>query len=160
MLEIIFLILALALMLIGLAGTIIPILPSVPLVYAGYAVYGLATGWRDYGLGIMAVLGAITLIIVLLDYLAGALGARKFGASRAGMWGSIIGAILGVIFLNIIGLILGTFIGALIGELIVGRTMHEAVKSGWGAFLGFLAGSFVKIVTATAMIGVFIWLII
>ncbi|MBW2609157.1 MAG: DUF456 domain-containing protein [Deltaproteobacteria bacterium] len=158
--EILFLIISLLLMAAGLVGTFLPIIPSLPLVYGGYLVYGLVTGWQNYGLGIMIAFGLVTGITVLLDYLAGALGAKKFGGTRAGVIGSTIGAIVGVILLNVIGLIIGTFMGAILGELIGGRSMPEAVRSGWGAFLGFVAGTFFKIVAAVAMITAFLWLII
>lgn len=158
--EILFLIITLALMLLGLAGTIFPVLPGIPIIYAGYLIYGLATDWREYGAGVMIAFGAVTLLVLVLDWLAGAIGAKKYGASRAGVVGSVIGAVLGLIFFNIIGLVLGPFVGALLGELLLGRSLKEAVRSGWGALLGFLAGSFFKIVTASVMIVAFLLLII
>ncbi len=158
--EILFLIVALLLMLAGVVGTVMPVIPSVPIVYAGYFVYGLATNWRDYGLKVMVAFGALTVLVLVMDYVAGAVGAKKFGGSKAGMWGSIVGAIVGVIFFNLLGLILGTFFGALLAELIWGRTFSEAFRSGVGAFIGFLAGSFFKIAAAVAMFGTFLWLII
>lgn len=157
---IIFLVLTLLLMAVGLAGTILPMIPSIPLIYGGFVLYGLATDWRDYGLGVMIVFGAVTVLIIVVDYAAGALGAKKFGASRAGMAGSVIGAVAGVIFLNLIGLVVGTFAGAVIGEVLAGRSTRDAVRSGWGAFVGFLAGSLFKLMTAVVMIATFVWLIV
>lgn len=154
------LIVTLLMMLAGLAGTVLPMIPGVLLIYAGYALYGLGTGWRDYGLGVMIFWGVVTLLMQLLDYYAGALGAKKFGASKKGIWGSIIGGVVGLLFLNIIGLVIGTFLGAVVGELLSGRTPGDAARSGWGAFLGFIAGSLFKLTTAIIMIGVFLWLII
>ncbi len=157
---ILLLIITLLMMLAGLAGTVLPMIPGILLIYAGYAVYGLATGWRDYGWGVMAFWGVITLLMQLLDYYAGALGAKKFGASGKGIWGSIIGGFAGLIIFNVLGLVIGTFLGAAIGELLGGRTAGEAARSGWGAFLGFVAGSLFKLTMAIIMIGVFLWLII
>ncbi len=158
--ETVFLILALLVMVLGLVGAVLPMIPSVPMVYAGFVLYGLATEWRDYGLNVMVFFGLLTCLIIAVDYVAGAVGAKKFGASPAGVWGSIIGAVAGVIIFNVFGLIIGTFAGAIIGELLYGRDMRDAVRSGWGAFMGFLAGSFFKIMTSLAMIASFLWLVI
>lgn len=155
--EAVWLLIAVALMLVGLVGTMFPVIPSVILIYCGYIVYGLGTGWRDYGLTTMIVFGLITVLTQVVDYLAGALGASRYGGSKAGVWGSIIGAVLGVIFFNVIGLIVGTFGGAVVGELASRRPMEEAVRSGWGAFLGFIGGSLFKIMVAILMTGVFFW---
>ena len=103
--EIVSFVIALLLMLVGLLGTLAPWLPGVPLIYAIYLVYGVVTHWQSYGMGVMAVLGAVTAGVMLLDFYAGALGAKKFGASPAGTWGSVIGAVLGPIVFNVIGLI-------------------------------------------------------
>ena len=158
--EIFFAIVALLVMAAGLAGTILPMVPSIPLIYAGYIGYGLATGWRDYGWAVMVVWGVVTILSVLLYYYAGAIGAKTYGASRAGVWGSVIGAVAGIFVFNVAGLIIGPFVGALAGEMIFGRTFKDAFRSGWGALIGFLAGSLFKIVLSLAMIGVFVWLIV
>ncbi|MBI4774984.1 MAG: DUF456 domain-containing protein [Deltaproteobacteria bacterium] len=150
---------ALLLMLVGLLGTIVPWVPGVPLIYGVYLVYGLVTGWESYGLAVMAVLGGVTAAVMILDFYAGALGAKRFGATPAGAWGSIIGAILGLVLFNVIGLIVGTFAGAMSGELLSRRPLNEAVRSGWGALVGFLAGTLFRFVTATVMIGLFVWLV-
>ena len=155
-----FLVITLAIMFCGLVGTILPIIPSVPIIYAAYFLYGLGTAWKDYGFGLMVCLGGLTVFVVVMDYLAGAVGARKFGGSREGMIGSIILAFIGFIYLNLPGLILGTFGGALLGELINGRNLREATRSGLGALLGFLAGSLFKMMTSIVMIGLFLALII
>ena len=157
--EIVFFIIALLLMLAGLLGTIAPWVPGVPLIYAVYLIYGVVTDWQSYGMGVMAVLGGVTASIMVLDFYAGALGARKFGASPAGTWGSIIGALLGLVLFNVIGLIIGTFTGALLGELLSRRPLRAALWSGWGALVGFLAGTLFRFVTATVMIGLFVWLV-
>ena len=146
-------------MVIGLIGAVLPILPSIPIVYAGYVVYGFATDWQHYGWGVMVVFGAVTVFSLVADYVTGAMGAQRYGASRAGIWGSIIGGIVGVVIFNLIGLILGIILGAILGELILGKSIQEAVRAGWGAFLGFLAGTLFKIMVAVIMIGVFVWLI-
>jgi uncharacterized protein YqgC (DUF456 family) len=156
----ILIILTILLMLFGLAGTILPFLPGIPLIYLGYIVFGLASHWDYYGLPAMVFWGIITLITVFLDYYASALGAKKLGASNYGIWGSILGGILGIIFLGFPGLIIGPFLGAVVAELLIGKTKKEAWKSGWGTFMGFLAGSLFKVVLGVVMISSFLWLVL
>lgn len=158
--ETLFLILSLLVMIIGMAGTIIPFLPGIPLIYLGYIIFGLGTHWQHYGSPAMIFWGLITALTVFLDYYAGALGAKKFGASRAGIWGSIIGGVLGIIFLGFIGLVAGPFLGAVAGELMAGKSRNNAWKAGWGTFIGFLAGGLFKIIIGIIMIGMFLWWLI
>lgn len=158
--ETFLLIVSILIILIGLIGTIAPMLPGIPLIYLAYVIWGLASGWKDYGSTTMIILGIVTVASVLLDYYAGAAGAKKFGASTAGVVGAFLGAIFGIIFFNIPGLILGPFAGAVVGEMIAGKPQKEVWRAGWGAFLGFLAGSFFKIIVGTIMAVMFFYLII
>ncbi len=157
--EIVFLIIALLIMAAGLAGSFLPIMPAVPVVYAGYFVWGLASGWEGYGLWTMIFWGAVALLMQVMDFLVSAVGAKKYGASKVGIWGAVIGGILGIFF-GILGLILGPFIGAVVAEVIFGRTPHDSLVSGWGTFVGLLAGGLFKFVVCLAMIGTFILLIL
>lgn len=158
--ETFWLLLAIALVVIGLAGTIIPILPGIPLIFGGFLLWGLASGWKDYSLQTVIILGSVTVAIWLLEYYAGALGAKKYGASKAGVLGAVLGGILGVFAFNIPGLVIGSFLGAVLGEVITGRSRQEAWRAGWGAFVGFLAGTAIKIIAGIIMAGLFFyWLI-
>ncbi len=150
----------LVLMLVGLAGSVIPVIPGIPLIYLGYIIFGLASGWKFFGVGFMVFWGIVTLLMMSLDYYAGVIGAKRFGASTAGLWGSVFGGLLGIIFLGFIGIIVGPFLGAVFGELLSGKTSRSALRSGWGTFLGFLGGSLFKIIVGMVMIGVFVWQII
>ena len=146
-----------SLMVAGLAGTFLPLLPGLPLIYLAFVVYGFFTSWVDYGINFMLVWGIITLLISFLDYYAGALGAKKYGASPAGIWGAIIGGILGIIFLGFLGIIAGPFLGAFIGEILAGKTQSSALRASWGTFIGYLTGTMVKVIIGLIMIGTFIW---
>lgn len=158
--ETIALIFAIILIFSGLVGTIIPMLPGIPMIYTGFIIYGLGSHWKDYGVNAMIFWGVITVFMVFLDYYAGALGAKKYGASMAGIWGSIIGGILGVIFLGFVGIIFGPLIGAVAGELLSGKSQKAAWKSGWGTLIGFLAGSLFKLIVGFTMVGTFFWWLI
>jgi uncharacterized protein YqgC (DUF456 family) len=158
--EYFWLVVTILILLIGILGTIVPMLPGIPLMYGGYLVWGLASGWKDFGATTMVILGIITFISILLDYYSGAIGAKKYGASTAGVIGALLGGIVGVILLNVPGLILGPFLGAVIGEMFAGKNQKEAWRAGWGAFLGFLAGSLFKVTSAIMMFFLFLYFLI
>ena len=148
-------------MLVGLVGTIMPVVPGIPIIWAAIMGYGFYSGWLNYGLVSMIITGFLVILSVMLDQLASIVGAKKFGASRAGMIGSVAGAIIGLIILNIIGLIIGTFLGAVICEMAFSqRDFKEAMSSGAGALLGFLAGSLFKFMLGMGLIGFFLYAVI
>ena len=153
-------VITLLIMAIGLVGTVLPVIPGILLIYAGYLLYGFATGWEAYGLAAIVGWSVVTALVLLLDVFAGAIGARKYGATRFGTWGSLIGGVIGALAAGFPGLILGPFVGATAGELLRGRSHREALRSGWGTFLGFMAGSVIKIAIGVVMIGTFIWWVI
>ena len=150
-------IVTLLIMAVGLMGTVLPVIPGILLIYAGYLLYGFATGWQAYGLTAIVVWSIVTGLVLLLDFYAGAMGAKRYGASRSGVWGSLIGGLIGTLAAGFPGLILGPFVGAAVGELLGGRSHREALRSGWGTFIGFMVGSVVKIAIGVVMIGTFIW---
>ena len=151
---------ALLTMLLGLVGTVIPGVPGIPLIYAAMLGYGALTGWQYYGAGAMIFWGVITGLSLVVEYVAGSGGARRFGASAFGIWGSIAGAIIGALVGHLPGLVIGTFAGAVAGELCSGRPWREALRSGQGALIGFVAGTFLKLVVGVLMMGTFLWWII
>jgi len=146
----------LVVMLLGVVGTLLPALPGTPLIFLAALGYGFYEGFAKItpiALGILFVMMAASLIV---DYLAGVAGAKRYGASRYGTWGSFIGGVAGVIFFSIPGLLIGPFFGAVVGELISGRNAKEALKVGFGTVLGLAGGAFVKLVIAISMVAVFI----
>jgi uncharacterized protein YqgC (DUF456 family) len=154
-------ILAILIMLIGLAGSIIPILPGLPIIFCSYLGYGFYSQWEDYGFWIMFLAGAIVVLGFILDQLAGVVGAKKFGAGKAGMIGSFLGAIIGVIFFSLPGLIIGTFGGAAVFELIfAGRNVSQSLKAGTGALLGFLTGSLFKFILGMILTALFVYQVV
>jgi uncharacterized protein len=109
-------ILAATLIVIGLAGLALPALPGAPLLFCGLVIAAWADDFAYVGTGTIVALAILSLLTYPVDILAGALGARKFGASRQAMIGAGIGALVGLVF-GLAGVVLGPFIGALIGEL-------------------------------------------
>jgi len=155
--QIILWIIVIALFAIGLAGTILPTLPGNILIFAGALVYGIFTEFEEVTLWVLAALAGISIGAQVLDYVAGAYGAKRFGASKYGIWGAIIGGILGFIILNIVGLIVGVFLGAILPEMLLGQNLREALRVGWGSLLGFLGGTLMKFVLGLVTIGIFLF---
>ena len=146
-----------ALFLIGLAGTILPTLPGNLLIFGGALVYGIFTEFEEVTFWVLAALLGISIGAQVLDYAAEAYGAKRFGATKYGIWGGIIGGILGFMTLNIVGLVLGIFLGAVIPEILVGgRDLKGALRIGWGSLLGFLGGTLMKFILGLVMIGIFL----
>lgn len=131
--------------LVGVAGIVIPALPGVPVVALGTLLAGWMTGFEVLSWTTVIVTAALALLAWLLDALAAAVGAQRYGSSRAGLWGSIVGSILGLFFPPF-GFLVGALVGAVVAELFVGRPFAEALKAGFGAFVGTLGGIVAKVV--------------
>lgn len=138
----------------GLAGTVIPALPGAPLVFAGLFIGAWIGDFQSVGwitVGILAALGGAAWVV---DFLAGAAGARYLGASSRAFWGATLGAIVGIFF-GLIGMLLGPFIGAMLGELSGGSTLVNSGRAGLGAWLGMVVATAVKLTLVFLMIGIF-----
>lgn len=152
--EVILWILAVALVLVGLAGALLPAIPGALLVFAGLVLAAWADGFAHVGGVTIALLALLTASTYALDFVAGALGARRFGASRRAMIGASMGALVGLFF-GIWGIILGPFAGAVAGELTVRRDLRGAGRAGIGAWVGVVAGTLGKVVIVLIMICIF-----
>ncbi len=153
-LDIVLVIIGMIFILAGLIGCIVPALPGPPLSYIG--LWWLqATDFADYSTRFLIISAVIMIIVTVLDYIIPAWGAKKWGGSRAGMIGAMAGLVAGL-FLPPVGIILGPFLGAVAGELIIGRETNDALKSGIGSFIGFLAGTGLKLATCIAFTYYFI----
>ncbi len=146
--ELVLVIIAIILTLAGLAGCVLPAIPGPPLNFIGLLL--LQWAWQPFSTITLIVLGIITIIVLILDYMIPVWGAKIFGATRYGIWGSIIGMLAGI-FLTPIGMIMGLLLGAIIGDMLAGKKPLEALKSGAGTFLGTMAGMLVKLIVAGIM---------
>lgn len=147
------------LVLVGLAGTVLPALPGLPLMFGGMLLAAWAGGFAHVGAPTLAILAVLTLVSLAVDFWATAHGAKRVGASRMAMLGAAIGTLLGI-FLGLPGLLLGPFAGAVAGELLHRRSLHaetlgHAAKVGAGTWLGILFGTALKLALAFAMLGLF-----
>lgn len=148
------LILAALLVLVGLAGIVLPLLPGTLLILAGLVLAAWAEDFAHVGPWGLGVIGALAALSLVVDLVASLLGARRAGASALALYGAAAGALVGLFF-GIAGLILGPFAGAVAGEFIARRELLRAGKVGFGTWLGLVLGAVTKLVIAFMMIGAF-----
>ena len=143
--DIIWIVIGSILMLVGLVGCIIPVLPGPPLSFVGLLLLQL-TSEPPFTWTFLIIWLVITGIVTVLDYTIPVFGAKKYGGSKKGVWGAIIGLIAGIFFFPPLGIIIGPVVGALIGELVAGKNTKDASKAAIGSFVGFLIGTTLKLV--------------
>ena len=141
--DIFLLILGLCLIIGGLAGCIIPAVPGPPLSYIALLLLQL-TRFANFSTKFLFITAIITVIITLIDYFLPVWGTRKWGGSRIGIIGSVVGLLIGLFF-SPVGIIVGPFVGAVAGELLAGRDTNAAIRSGFGSFVGFILGTVMKL---------------
>lgn len=158
--QTIYYVLAGVLVLVGLAGVILPALPGLPVVFAGLALAAWAGHFEQVGGWTVALLGVLTLASLAVDVMGTAMGARRVGASRLALVGAVVGTFAGL-FLGPFGLLLGPFAGALLGELVHGRRIGQAARVGFGTWMGIVFATVLKLGLAFAMLGLFAlaWLV-
>ena len=153
--DILLWILAVILVVGGIAGLVFPALPGAPVLYAGLFAAAWAEDFAHVGATTLIVLAIMTALTYAFDFLAGAFGAKRFGASRRAVIGATLGAIAGIFF-GIPGILLGPFAGAVLGELSNQPNIKAAGLAGIGATLGLALGVAAKLTLAFAMLGIFI----
>jgi uncharacterized protein YqgC (DUF456 family) len=147
--------LAILLMIVGALGIVLPALPGVPLLFAGMVVAAAIDDFQRVGWLPLVVLGFLTLLAVLVEFAASALGAQRVGASARAVFGALVGTVAGLFF-GIPGLVFGPFIGAVVGELSVHGRIDQAGRVGVATWIGLVFGTLAKIAIAFAMIGIFV----
>lgn len=143
------------LMLVGLLGVVLPVIPGIPLSWLGLFIYAIGTGFERISVTTIIVFFIIMFISLAIDFLAPMLGAKKYKASKLGIFGAFAGITVGIFF-GIWGIILGPFVGALLGEFISGKKTKQAFSSALGTFIGMILGSLLKIIIILVMVGYFI----
>jgi uncharacterized protein YqgC (DUF456 family) len=132
-------ILGLIVALVGLIGCILPVIPGPFVSYASLFILSIAKRWEPFSMTFLLVMGSAMVAVTLLDYVLPAVGAKRYGASKAGVWFSLIGMLVGAFFIPPWGMFIGAFAGAVIGEIAFGKKGKEAFKAGWGVFMGTMA---------------------
>lgn len=136
-------------MLIGVVGSVVPGLPGPPLGYVGLLLLH-ATEKVQYSVSTLVIWALVVVFITVLDFLLPVVSTKRFGGSKYGIRGSIIGMLAGIVFTPV-GIILGTLFGAIIGEMIGGSDLNTAFRSGIASFVGTMLGTGIKLVVSVTL---------
>ncbi|MBB1076723.1 DUF456 domain-containing protein [Rhodoferax sp. 4810] len=153
-------VLSLTLMVLGLAGTVLPLLPGTVLVWGGIVLGAWIDDFTRVGTSTLALITVLAVLAWGLDYVAGLMGAKKVGASRQALLGAAVGTVLGL-FMGLVGVLFMPLLGAAAGEYLAQKNQARAVKVGAATWLGIMIGLIAKVVLAFVMVGIFAaaWLI-
>jgi uncharacterized protein YqgC (DUF456 family) len=146
--------LAAAVIVVGLVGAIVPVFPGIPLIFAGLWLIAGVDGYRHLGLGWLLAIAAVGAVGLVTDLLAGALGAKRMGASSQAVCGALIGTLIGLFF-GIPGLLFAPFFGAVIGELSAGNSVLRSAHAGVSVWVGLIFGTIIKLVASLMMVALF-----
>lgn len=155
MMDVVLWIIAIGLMVVGFAGTIVPMIPGLPLIFAGAWLAAYIDHYDKIGVVTLVILAVLTIVGLVIDWVAQTLGAQKAGATKLGILGSLIGTVIGI-FTGLWGLIFMPLIGAAIGEFIDHQDMLRSGKVGFATWLGMMIGIVIKLGLAFTMVGVVI----
>ncbi|TDN89096.1 hypothetical protein DET49_10712 [Salegentibacter sp. 24] len=149
--DILFVSLAAVLMILGILGSFLPVLPGVPLSWVGLLLLYLAPSVpiNYWVLGISFIIAAI---IYALQLVIPAMGTKKYGGSKSGMWGATIGLVIGIFVPIPFGIVIGAFAGAFVGEIINKSDSKSALRAAYGSFIGLLASTFMEFVVAVGFL--------
>jgi uncharacterized protein YqgC (DUF456 family) len=136
--------------LLGVLLTFVPFVPATLVILLAAFLHELLVGFRELSLGSWFLLGLLALLAMVLDNLAALLGARRYGAGRAGLWGAFLGGLLGL-FLGIFGVLFLPFLLAWLFEYLSGRKPEEALRAAWGTLVGLMGGVVAKVLVHLAM---------
>ena len=148
-----------ALILLGLAGTVLPALPGVTLVFVGIALAAWIDDFARIPVWLLLILGVLTAVAWVVEYAAAAMGAKRAGASRLAVVGAVAGTLAGI-FSGLWGLLFMPLVGAAVGEYIAQRDLRRAGRVGIATWIGLLLGTAAKVAIAFAMVGIFVFALV
>lgn len=148
-------IVAILLIVVGVAGTVLPALPGVPLIFGGVLLAAWIGDFQRISVFTVIVLAVLAVLGIVIDYIAAAISAKRAGASKYGIIGAAIGTVAGI-FTGLWGLLFMPLMGAAIGEFIAHKDAFRAGKVGAATWFGLLIGTAIKLAIAFTMVGVFI----
>ncbi|MCG8696527.1 MAG: DUF456 domain-containing protein [Bacteroidales bacterium] len=151
---------------VGFIGCVVPVIPGPVIAYGGMLIGHFFIDAIHFETQQLWIAGVICVGVQVLDQIVPVIGTKKFGGSKYGTWGSIIGLLAGLFVLpalgpfGIITILGGPFLGAYIGEKIGGQDDKKALRAAFGSFLGFVAGTLLKLfvtggITAFILIDIF-----
>lgn len=154
--ELLWWLIAIALMAIGLIGTVLPVVPGTTIILAAAVIHQIMLGpEKSLGWWNIGALVLLTLLSYALEFAGAYFSAKRFCATKWGILGAALGAIVGIFF-PFPGLIVGPVVGAIAGELVAGKRLVSAGRAGWGTLLGNLAGMICKLTIGLMMVSWFL----
>jgi uncharacterized protein len=147
-------ILCAALILVGLAGTVLPVLPGTILVWGGIVLGAWIDDFTRVSMTTVVLVSVLAVLAWGLDYVAGLMGAKKAGASKQALIGAAAGTVLGL-FMGLIGVLFMPLVGAALGEYLAQKDQTRAMKVGVSTWIGIMVGLIAKVVLAFIMVGIF-----
>ncbi len=144
-----------ALIVLGLAGTVLPLLPGTLLVWGGIVLGAWIEDFTRVGTTTVVVVSVLAVLAWGLDYVAGLMGAQKAGASKQALLGAAVGTVVGL-FMGLVGVLFMPLVGAAVGEYLARKDQSRAVKVGVATWIGIMVGLIAKVVLAFIMVGIFV----
>ena len=139
------------LMLLGLAGSVLPVLPGPPLSFIGLFLLAASKHFSPpLTPTLVIILAIVTIFVIFMDHIIPLLGAKRYGASKWGVWGSVLGMAIGI-FWSPFAMLVGAFLGAVVVEWLVGKTKGEALRAGWGVVMGTLFATILRLGVSAVM---------
>ena len=155
--EVLFLILALTLVVGGIIFSVLPPFPGPILCYLGILAAHFSGESGSFSTFWLIAFAVLTIAVTLFDVLMPAIATKKFGGTKAGIYGGLIGTLVGILIPIPFGIIWGPLLGAIIGDLVGGNQIRAAIKSGFGSFLGFIVATFLKVAVSIGMGIAVVW---
>ncbi len=144
-----------ALIVLGLAGTVLPVVPGTVLVWGGIVLGAWIDDFTRVGTTTLVVVSVLAVLAWGLDYVAGLMGAQKAGASKQALLGAAVGTVVGL-FMGLVGVLFMPLVGAAVGEYLARKDQSRAVKVGISTWIGIMVGLIAKVVLAFIMVGIFV----
>lgn len=145
--DVVLVILGILLILVGIAGCILPIIPGPPVGYGGLLLLEI-TKYADFSTRLLIILAVVAVVVTLLDYVVPIWGTKRYGGTKAGIWGATIGMVVGLFFFPPFGIIIGPLVGAIIAEMAKGADRNQSIRAGLGSLVGFLLGTGLKLIAS------------
>jgi uncharacterized protein len=146
---------------VAFIGLVYPVIPSVLFIAGGFLLYGIFFSFEPFNWQFWLIQGLFVILLFGADYIANLIGVKKYGGSKAGVWGSTIGILAGPFIIPIFGIIIGPFLGAMIAEWLVNKKdFKDAVKIGFGSVVGFISSVFAKGIIQAIMILYFVFIVV
>ncbi|MFA1821845.1 DUF456 domain-containing protein [Virgibacillus oceani] len=152
MLDILIWLIIIILFILSFAGVIFPIIPSVLVIWVGFLLYHFVLNPEELNYFFWIAMVVFTVILILADIIANSFFVKKYGGSKMGERGAAVAVIIGSFIMPPFGILIVPFVVVLLIEMMQRRTLNEALRASIGSLIGFLSGTFAKVVLQFVMI--------